>query len=794
MKSNLYRILLPFLILSFGYAQSQTLKGKVTDTTGAPLAGATIKINNQGVTVTDQSGSFSANCIVNGEVAVSFVGYESQSQNILDCDRELSFQLTASTKMLEGVEITATSTQNKLMLNQPSSISKLGEMEIKRGTGLFLDDAINANVPGVFMQRRTISAGQQFNIRGYGGGGPGPRGVNNNFDSQGIKAYLNGIPITDAEGITLMDDIDFGSIGNVEILKGPSGTLYGMAIAGVVNLQTVRPEKNKTSVSQSALFGSYGLKRFTTTLQIGTDHGSLLVNYGKQKYDGFMPHTNSTKDFVNVMGEFQLSSKQSLTAYLGYSDSYDQRNGELTIDQFNDYDYSGNPAYIKNDAHSNVTSVRAGIGHTYKFKSNISNTTSLFGTGLTSNASSAGGWTDKLPVNFGFRSVFNTNFNLSDNIRLNGVTGIETQKQISQTIAYPMIVNNADPTGYNIIGAIRSDQSSITSNMSLFTQWTLSLPYDFSLTAGVGSSKMDITLIDKFYVAANNTVTNKVPTTYETSYKNMTSPTVALNKLLMKNMSVYASFSQAYRAPVAANIYTPLAGTANTDLKPEKGTQMEIGSKGNLLGGNLTYEIAYFNSKFSDKMTVVAVPNAAKTATLYTYVINSGNLNNKGVELLVKYNAYHSESGFIKMVRPFVNFTYSDFKYENFTFQNNATVAASDYSGLAVAGVPKRVWNAGIDITSNSGAYFNATYLHRDEMPITPDGLNVAQGYSLINSKIGFRKTFATHWETDAYFGANNMSSNRNYQMVFVNQLPDAYLAGPKKINYFGGLSLKYIF
>ena len=102
------------------------------------------------------------------------------------------------------------------------------------------------------MTRRTSAAGQQFNIRGYGNG-MGTRGVNGNFDSQGMKLYLNGIPITDAEGITVMDDIDFGSISNVEVSKGPSGTLYGLAIAGVVNLQTQKAAKDKVSLSHDFL-------------------------------------------------------------------------------------------------------------------------------------------------------------------------------------------------------------------------------------------------------------------------------------------------------------------------------------------------------------------------------------------------------------------------------------------------------------------------------------------------------------------------------------------------------------
>jgi iron complex outermembrane receptor protein len=196
---------------------------------------------------------------------------------------------------LSDVEITATSNQNKSILYQPISITKLGETELKRGTGLFLDEAINGNVPGVSMNRRAVSSGQQFNIRGYGNGTRGTRGVSSNFDGQGYKVYLNGIPITDAEGITTMDDIDFGSVGNVEVVKDPSGTLYGLAIAGVVNLKTVKPAKGKTAISQDVLLGNYGLQRYTTRFETSGENSSILVNYGSQKSDGFTIHNASQK-------------------------------------------------------------------------------------------------------------------------------------------------------------------------------------------------------------------------------------------------------------------------------------------------------------------------------------------------------------------------------------------------------------------------------------------------------------------------------------------------------------------
>jgi iron complex outermembrane receptor protein len=714
-------------------------------------------------------------------------------------------QTTDSLHALKEVEVSSSADVDTVKLRQPVSITKLNAAELKRGNGLFLDDAINGNVPGVFMERRTVSAGQQFNIRGYGNGARGTNGVNSNFDGQGSKVYLNNIPITDAEGITLMDDIDFGSVGNVEIQKGPSGSLYGLAIAGVVNLKTITAPKGKVSLQQDVLVGDYGLRRNTTHLAIGGERSSLLINYGNQFYKGFMPHTSSHKDFVNVIGEFKLSDKQKIGTYLGYSNSYDQRNGELTITQYNTLDYTGNPAYIKNDAHSNVISVRSGVSHTYQFCKYLANTTSLFGTGIISNVSSAGGWTDKSPINYGLRSTFDLKFDLSQNFNLSGTSGVELQRQDAQIIGYAMVTDSTHILGNNIVGAMRSNQVTKSSTSSIFTEWTLRMPYNISLTAGVGSSNMAIQLNDRFYVASNNKPANGKPTQYNAFYSDMVSPHVAINKVFNHKISVYASYSKGYKAPVSSYFFIPVTGEVVKDLKAEMGTQYEIGTKGSLLQNKLNYELAVFEAIFSDKMTTVAVPNVTSSATSYTYVANGGVQNNKGIEALLRYTVYSSTDKFISAITPFVNFCYSDFKYGDFKFQklntlkdknkkDSVVTVEVDYNGNTVAGVPPITFNAGIDASTKLGLYANVNYSYRDGMFFTSDNLNKTESFNLVNAKIGFKRMFMNHVGIDAYFGATNITNTHYYYMVFLNQLPDAYLPAPNKINYFGGISLKYIF
>lgn len=764
---------------SFLFAQ-QKISGIVTDAAESnPLSGATISVSGKTIATTGADGSFSIDCKYAGTIVISYVGHAHEKKEVA-CGHSYDIALTVSGNTLDNVEITATSSQNKSLLYQPSAITKLSETELKRGNGLFLDDAINSSVPGVTMNRRAVSSGQQFNIRGYGNG-VGFRGANNNFDGLGYKVYLNGIPVTDAEGITLMDDIDFSSIGNIEISKGPSGTLYGLAIAGVVNLETKKPEKGKVSLGQDMLIGNYGLQRYTTHFEMGSERSSLLVNYGKQKSDGFMSHNASHKDFVNIAGSFQPNARQSISAFFGYTNSYDERGGELTIAQYENFDYTGNPRYIKNNAHSEIIGFRTGLSHTYNFNDHISNTTSVFAGSVSNNSSSAGGWTDKNPLNVGLRSAFHTKFVLQKGFLLGGITGIETQRQQAQIIGYSMIADSNNLAGYNRIGGIRSNQFTITATTSLFTEWTLSMPHDVSVTAGIGLSNMKIKLDDRLF---SGSYTN--PKQYSTTYNGLVSPHIAINKVFNTRFSVYASYSKGYKAPVSSQFFIPQTGQLNTGLKPEVGNQFEIGTKGNVLNSKLSYELALFKAVFADKMTAIAVTSG--NTTLYTYIANGGKQDDKGIELLLKYNAYQAASGFFRSIQPFSNLTYSDYKYDNYKYRND------DYSGKAVAGVAKITANLGIDIKAAAGLYANFTYSYKDPMPISSDGANMTNSYNLLNAKLGINKSLSSHFDLNVFAGVTNLTGTQYYYMVFINQLPDAYIPAPKKANYFGGINLKYNF
>jgi iron complex outermembrane recepter protein len=817
MKRRILLLLTITLIAITSFAQKQ-ITGKVFDAnTNAPLTGATITNNSKDGTTTDQFGAFSIACGTSKRITISFVGYETMNYTIKNCDENIVIALVPSSNKYE-VEITATSNQNKSLLSQPQSITKLGEVEIKRSTGLFFDDVINLNVPGVTFERRAVNSGQQFNIRGYGSGARGARGISSNFDGQGYKVYLNGIPVTDAEGITVMDDLDFGTVGNLEVVKGPAGTLYGQAIAGAVNLKTIKPEKGKTSIGQEVMLGSYGLQRYTTHFQHGGERSSILLNYGKQKHDGYFYHNASTKDFVNVALDFQPKDKQSISVYAGFANSYDERGGEQSIAQFQAKSDTGNLEYVKRNGHSHLVSYRAGVTHNYSFNNWFSNFTTVYGTGWYNDASSAGGWTDKTTLNYGTRSAFNTKLALASGINLSGTTGLELQGQNAQTIGYNMKASPFDPSPavwtpgepYWVLNAITGNTYTKSTTKAFFTEWTLSLPHDLSLTAGIGTSTVKFVLEDRL-----NPATAIKASIFDTAYKNMWAPHFAVNKVFNNKISVYASYSTGFKAPVSGTYFIPIPAVgaipANAtivgNLKAERGSQFEVGSKGSLLGDKLSYELAFFRAIFHDKMTGIAIknPNDVSGVTLYTVTANGGTQNHKGVEALLKYTAYQANNGSLRSLRPFANFTYSDFKYEEFKFHyinagNMDSVA--DYSNHQVAGVPKLTVNAGLDFMLNDGIYGNVTYAYRDEMPIVSTGEYFTSSYALLNSRLGIKQTLGSHFDVDVYVGVNNITNTQYPIKVFINQLTnplsttagDAYIPGPREANYFGGINLKYIF
>lgn len=754
------------------------LTGTVSDAyTGARIEGAIVSVAATGATATsDGAGQFSIACQAPMTMLVTRVGYQNTQRAVSDCSTAVQILMIPGAQSLSGVNVVAEAPQEPIVESQGSAT--LRPLELQRTSGLSIHDAVNMT-PGIRMQTRTMFGGQTFTIRGYGFGDDAT-----NMSARGFKAYLNDIPLTDAEGTTMMDDVDWASLGRVDIIRGPASSLYGPGIGGVVNLYTAVPHELGTTLRQETTGGQYGLLRSTTRFQHVSSSATTSLSYGRQTYDSYRVASNSDKNFVTFYGDFRPSDRQSITTFVSYSHSYDLRAGELDSAKFAQKLNVGEDSYILNRARSKVEGFRAGVTHRYDLGHGIENKTTAFMTGTTNEDAFAAGLNLKSGQTFGARSVFTTKLTAGD-LPLTGTSGVEYEQTNAATSALAM--------SKSIVSKLNSNLRTTTMQSNIFTQWDAALPSGVTVTAGASVNfvaygirdLMTMTSDPKHLNAGGRNVFDPVVT-----------PRVAVRKDLGGNTFVYANVSQGYSPPTAGDAVIPYTGKANTGLKPERATQYEIGAKGGAFSNRLQYQASLFDLRVSDKLTSQSVDSAG--ISLYSFRTNAGDQDDRGLELAASYALVDKPTGWLATLRPFASYTYSDFTYRNFKSDNNNNAKTIDYSGKNVVGVAPNTYNMGIDVSTTAGAYAHVTYHHVDALPISYDNAHKAVAFSLVGAKVGVTRTVGS-FLVDIFAGGDNLTNALYYTQVFVNHKfipgavpPNMYLPGPYKAVFYGGLNLSF--
>jgi iron complex outermembrane receptor protein len=665
--------------------------------------------------------------------------------------------------------LSATVREERSVLTQPQSVGVLTRADLKRNEGVFLDDTLNL-IPGVRFESRTVSGGQRITIRGYGNG--------TNFNGTGYKAYLNGIPLTDAEGITILDDLDVSTLGRVEVIKGPASSLYGSGIGGVVRFSTLVSEPSLTRFTQEVTGGTLALFRTNTRVESASDNASFLVNYGHQHSDGYRTHSLSNKDYVLLSADYRPSSRQAISVLASYNHSFDQLAGQLTEDQYNARLNYAEPPYLANNGHVAIDSLRFGVSHRYQFVPSFGNVTSAFASGYQLNQPFAVGLSDNLALNVGARTEFTGRIG-GGWMSLLVTIGSELERTTAFKKSYGLT--------NGVVGGLRGDLQVIALQSNTFAQAHALLPAEFTVTGGASLNVVRYNISDRLTNSAN-------PTHLDQSgiktFDPVVTPRLAVQKSFGPDLSVYAQVSQGYSAPGSGSVVIPQIGAVNKDLKPERGTLFELGSKGSVLDGRLGYEVALFDLRVIDKLTTQAVTSSSGTV-LYTITTNAGRQNDVGLEASARYAIIKDESAPVSLLQAFAGYTFSRFRYDDFKSDNNNNAGTINYDGKKVVGVPDHVFDAGVDAISRWGIYGNTTLQLVGSMPLTYDNAHSAKGYTLLNAKAGYRRELPERFRLDASFGLKNITNSRYYTMVFLNASysgppPNVYLPGPGTTVYAG--------
>lgn len=775
MRKKLGILSFSLLLVLHSLAQ-RTVKGTVIDVqTKQPIPGATIKGEDNKATAADDNGAFERT-IGSGpqRVTVSSVGYLDKTILVKENSGNLLIFLDPASYYLNNVQISGWSNGKKdNQLDIAKSVGILTTSDFDRNNGLSLENSLNI-IPGVDMQSRTTSGGQRIMIRGYGG--------NTNFNGQGASVYLNNIPITDATGTTIMDDIDFSTLGKVEVFKGPQSSLYGSGIAGVVNMYTMKPQPDQTRVAEDNTVGSYGLWRNNTRIETAGSNSAILFNYGHQQEHGFRQNDADWKDYLMFNGDFFVSDKSTLSAYFSYAHSVEQLAGEMTDSIFYHRIVWSDPAYMVNLSKVDIQSFRTGVTDNYKISRHFSNQTTVFSDGYTLNSPFAHGRTEDMAFTFGGRTGFVYS---ADSVH--GTIGA----QFEETVAFNKSYNLTN----GVLGAIKGDLQNTSMVYNAFTEWKVNLPAGFIATAGASLNFTEYGISDLLANSANPTHAN------QSGYKSFNpsfTPRLSLLKQMNSHLSVYADVSAGYTPPPTADIVNSTIGQVNLGLKPESGIQYEVGTKGDFLKGKLSYQLALFDLYVHNKLITEQVP-ATSTEPTYSSYVNAGAQQDLGAELSLSYAVLDNKKSAVTLLRPFLTYAYSDFTYQNFNSDNNDNAATVHYGGNKVAGVAPSVLNLGIDLQTKLGFYLYVTYRYVDKVPYTFDNLNYARAYNLLSAKVGYKSMLGNHFSIDVFGGGDNLLNNTIYSFLFYSgnlagTTDPHFLPEPYNATFYGGAKLAYIF
>ncbi|MFB6231637.1 MAG: TonB-dependent receptor family protein, partial [Salinibacter sp.] len=166
-------------------------------------------------------------------------------------------------------------------------------------------EQITAGLPGLSVQSRThFALGDRITIRGFG--------WRAQFGVRGIQMLLNGIPLTVADGQSVVHIVDPSFVRSVEVIRGPASTFWGNASGGVLSLSTQPSPDAEHTVRLKQTVGSYGLSKtdVQVTPNLGPHQLSVYSSYLAQ--DGYRQHSDTRLLRSGFTSDFRLGPDRGL--------------------------------------------------------------------------------------------------------------------------------------------------------------------------------------------------------------------------------------------------------------------------------------------------------------------------------------------------------------------------------------------------------------------------------------------------------------------------------------------------
>ena len=300
------------------FAQNITVAGKVTDESGAPLDGVSIKVNgtNKG-TQTNNGGAFQISVAPGVTLTFSYVGYNNVEKKVTDVS-PFTIKLSKVNANLDDVVVIGY--QSVRRKDVMASVASVGAKDLKDIPINSAAEALNGRLAGVTATTAEGSPDAQVRIRVRGG-------MSITGDNSPLY-ILDGVQVENALGLISPQDIQ-----SIDVLKDAAATaIYGARGAnGVIVITTKKGKPGRLQVAYNAFYGvknlekelavlspyDYGFYQFERQLGNATDSATFVKNFGSFSNLASLKTTSATDWQKQVYGNTGIMQSHNLSMFGG---------------------------------------------------------------------------------------------------------------------------------------------------------------------------------------------------------------------------------------------------------------------------------------------------------------------------------------------------------------------------------------------------------------------------------------------------------------------------------------------
>jgi iron complex outermembrane recepter protein len=650
----------------------------------------------------------------------------------------------------------------------------LGSMQYKYERKTSITDVLNT-VPGVFMQSRYGNHDVRISIRGFGS--------RSNSGIRGVRILLDGIPESEPDGQTRIEAIDFNAVGNIEIVKGNSSSLYTNAPGGVINFI------NNVYFSDSYFqnhneFADYGLIRSGFKTGVRTPHYGMMITYTHHDFKGYRQHSSDYWHILNTIIE-TFPNDHSKLEILGYFvDGLIELPGSLTRAEYEEDPRQAAQRELDFDFKRISRKGRLGLRYNVFFGPTDNNELEITGYGTIK-------YFERAQRDY---RVMNR-FGIGGSVRYINRSEIFNRDNEFSTGA-DFFYQAGPIESYTNINGERSDILLLLTNETISNSGAYFLNNYELLNEKLYfliSGRYDDVLFDQKnqVLQAQNDMRRFGKFT----------PKAALNYKITPHVAVYTSYGLSFDSPAGNELdnYPTSSSPSkllNPDLQPQKSKNFEVGLKGNIINPEMTFfhniyfDLTLFNSIIDDEIVPFEVYSEF-------YFRNSARTERRGIEL-------GADIDILRGLKMRFAYTWSDFIYDEYNALaieldslGDISTNQLDFSGNVVPSVPEHNINLSLQyekkLTENVTGFIKGNYAYISGMYVDDENSDKVNGYNLLNSTIGmdFR---VSELSIILSMGLNNLLDTRYIGFININSAGKRFYEGGIPRNGFGSIVFRYNF